>query len=147
MCTPCQKTIARRTLLTNTFANDGDSVDQLMIDIEENENSGYFPIQIFETQGESRSVPMITVPNITENNVPHDVVGWCSDDGGSTCNVTAVAVGDSGLGQVTMIYGGDNGIRLRPSSSKSAWSLDATDQSGEPYILLSTSADLIFHEK
>ena len=122
-------------------------MDQLMIDIEENENSGYFPIQIFETQGKPRSVKMITVPNIPESDVPHDVVGWCSDDGGSICNVTAIAVGDSGLGQVTMIYGGDNGIRLRPSSSRSAWSLDATDQSGEPYILLSTSDHLIFHEK
>ena len=118
-----------------------------MIDLEENKNSGYFPIQIFETQGKPRSVKMITVPNIPESDVPHDVVGWCSDDGGSICNVTAIAVGDSGLGQVTMIYGGDNGIRLRPSSSRSVWSLDATDQSGEPYILLSTSIDLIFHEK
>ena len=122
-------------------------MDQLMIDIEENENSGYFPIQIFERQGKPRSVEMITVPNIPESNEPHDVVGWCSDDGGSICNVTAIAVGDSGLGQVTMIYGGDNGIRLRPSSSRSVWSLDATDQSGEPYILLSTSDHLIFHEK
>jgi len=118
-----------------------------MIDLEENENSGYFPIQIFETQGQPRSVEMITVPNIPQRNVPHDVVGWCSDDGGSICNVTAIAVGDSGLGQVTMIYGGDNGIRLRPSSSNSTWSLDATDQSGEPYLLLSTSVNLIFHEK
>ena len=126
---------------------DGALVGQLMIDLEENENSGYFPIQIFETQGQPRSVDMITVPNIPQGNVPHDVVGWCSDDGGSICNVTAIPVGDSGLGQVTMIYGGDNGIRLRPCSSKSAWSLDATDQSGEPYLLLSTSVNLIFHKK
>ena len=118
-----------------------------MIDLEENENSGYFPIQIFETHGKSRSVKMITVPNIPESNVPHDVVGWCSDDGGSICNVTAVAVGDSGLGQVMMIYGGDHGIRLRPSSSKSIWSLNATDQSGEAYVLLPISVDLIFHER
>ena len=55
-------------------------VDQLMIDLEENENSGYFPIQIFETQGKSRSVEIITVPNIPESDAPHDVVGWCSDD-------------------------------------------------------------------
>ena len=132
---------------TDTPNDDDALVNQLMIDLEENKNSGYFPIQIFETQGKPRSVEMITVPNIPESNVPHDVVGWCSDYGGSICNVTAIAVGDSGLGQVTMIYGGDNGIRLRPSSSKSAWSLDATDQSGEPYFLLSTSVDLIFHEK
>ena len=117
-----------------------------MIDLEENENSGYFPIQIFETQGKPRSVKMITVPNIPESDAPHDVVGWCSDDGGSACNVTVVAVGDSGLGQVTMIYGGDHGIRLRPSSSKSIWSLNETDQSGEPYMLLPISVDIIFHE-
>ena len=131
----------------DTPNDDGVLVGQLMIDLEENENSGYFPIQIFETQGQPRSVEMITVPNIPQGNVPHDVVGWCSDDGGSICNVTAIPVGDSGLGQVTMIYGGDNGIRLRPSSSKSSWSLDATDQSGEPYLLLSTSVNLIFHKK
>ncbi len=147
MCTPCQKTIARRILQTDTSTDDEAFVDQLMIDLEENENSGYFPIQIFETQSKSRSVKMITVPNIPESNVPHDVVGWCSDDGGSICNVTAVAVGDSGLGQVMMIYGGDHGIRLRPSSSKSIWSVNATDQSGEAYVLLPISVDLIFHEK
>ena len=147
MCTPCQKTIVRKILQTDTPANDEAFVDQLMIDLEENENSGYFPIQIFETHGKSRSVKMITVPNIPESDVPHDVVGWCSDNGGSICNVTAVVVGDSGLGQVRMIYGGDHGIRLRPSSSKSIWSLDATDQSGEPYVLLPISVDLIFHEK
>ena len=147
MCTPCQKTIARKILQNDTPNDDGVLVGQLMIDLEENENSGYFPIQIFETQSKSRSVKMITVPNIPESNVPHDVVGWCSDDGGSICNVTAVAVGDSGLGQVMMIYGGDHGIRLRPSSSKSIWGLNATDQSGEPYVLLPISVDLIFHEK
>ena len=147
MRTSCQKTVVRRILSTDTSTNDESLVDQLMIDLEENENSGYFPVQIFETQSKSRSVKMITVPNIPESNVPHDVVGWCSDDGGSICNVTAVAVGDSGLGQVMMIYGGDHGIRLRPSASNSIWSLDATDQSGEPYVLLPISVDLIFHEK
>ena len=147
MRTSCQKTIVRRILSTDTSTNDEAFVDQLMIDLEDNENSGYFPIQIFETQGKSRSVESITVPNIPESDAPHDVVGWCSDDGGSACDVTAVVVGDSGLGQVRMIYGGDHGIRLRPSSSDSIWSLDATDQFGEPYILLPISVDLIFHEK
>ena len=147
MCTPCQKTIVRKILQTDTSTNDEAFVDQLMIDLEENENSGDFPIQIFETQGKSRSVKIITVPNIPESDAPHDVVGWCSDDGGSVCHVTAIAVGDSGLGQVTMIYGGNHGIRLRPSSSDSIWRLYATDQLGEPYILLPISVDLIFHEK
>ena len=147
MCTPCKKTIGQRILRDDKSTDNETFVDQLMIDLEENENSGYFPIQIFETQGKSRSVEIITVPNIPESDAPHDVIGWCSSDGGSACDVTAVAVGDSGLGQVRMIYGGDHGIRLRPSSSKSIWSLDANDQSGEPYVLLPISVDLIFHEK
>jgi hypothetical protein len=119
-------------------------VDQLMIDIEDNENCGYFPIQVFETQSEPRSAAIITVPNIPENDNPHDVVGWCSDNGGTACEVTAVVVGDSGSGQAMMIYGGDHGVRLRPSSSNSFWSLDTEDQNGEPYLLLQTSVNLVF---
>ena len=79
MCTPCKKTIGQRILQADNSADNETFVDQLMIDLEENENSGYFPIQIFETQGKSRSVEIITVPNIPESDAPHDVVGWCSD--------------------------------------------------------------------
>jgi len=115
-----------------------------MIDIEDNDNSGYFPIQVFETQSEPRIANVITIPNIPESDEPHDVVGWCSEDGGRPCEVTAVLVGDSGAGQVMMIHGGDHGIRLRPSSSDTPWSLDSSDQIGEPYLLLATSINLEF---
>ncbi len=115
-----------------------------MIDIEDNENSGYFPIQVFETQSEPKSAAVIRIPNIPESDEPHDVVGWSSDEGGIACDATAVLVGDSGSGQALMIYGGDHGIRLRPSSSKSPWALSSSDQAGEPYLLLQTSVPLEF---
>ena len=119
-------------------------MDQLMLDIEDNENCGYFPIQVFETQSEPRSAAMITVPNIPQSDEPHDVVGWCSDEGGTACDAIAVVVGDSGSGQALMIHGGDHGVRLRPSNSASTWSLDSDDQVGEPYLLLQTSVELVF---
>ncbi|HIF72067.1 MAG TPA: hypothetical protein EYQ61_05900 [Dehalococcoidia bacterium] len=119
-------------------------MDQLMIDIEDNENSGYFPIQVFETQSEPRTTAVITVPSIPSSDEPHDVVGWCSDGGGGPCEVTAVVVGDSGSGQALLIHGGDYGVRLRPSESDSPWSLEAGDQIGEPYLLLQTSIKLTF---
>jgi hypothetical protein len=119
-------------------------MDQLMIDIEDNENSGYFPIQVFETQSEPRTTAVITVPSIPSSDEPHDVVGWCSDGGGGSCEVTAVVVGDSGSGQALLIHGGDYGVRLRPSESDSPWSLEAGDQIGEPYLLLQTSIKLTF---
>jgi hypothetical protein len=127
-------------------------MDQLMIDIEDNDNCGYFPIQVFETQSEPSSARMITVPNIPQSDEPHDVIGWCSEpsasasysSGGSPCEVTAVLVGDSGVGQVMMIHGGDYGIRLRPASSKLEWSLNSPTQTGEPYLLLATSIKIKF---
>ena len=119
-------------------------MDQLMLDIEDNENCGYFPIQVFETQSEPRSAAVITIPNIPQSDEPHDVVGWCSDEGGPACEATAVVVGDSGSGQALMIHGGDHGVRLRPSNSSSPWSLDSADQIGEPYLLLQSSVELVF---
>ena len=119
-------------------------IDQLMIDIEDNDNCGYFPIQVFETQTEPRSAAVIRIPNIPDSDEPHDVVGWSSDDGGTPCEAIAVVVGDSGSGQALMIHGGDHGIRLRPSSSQSPWALSSTDQTGEPYLLLQTSVELEF---
>lgn len=119
-------------------------MDQLMIDIEDNDNSGYFPIQVFETQSEPRTASVITIPNIPESDEPHDVVGWCSENGGTPCEATAVIVGDSGSGQVLMIHGGDHGIRMRPSSSITPWALDSGDQIGEPYVLLRAGVELVF---
>lgn len=58
MCTSCKKTIGQRILGADNPTDNETFVDQLMIDLEENENSGYFPIQIFETQGKPRSVKM-----------------------------------------------------------------------------------------
>ncbi len=117
---------------------------QMMIDIEDNENCGYFPVQVFETQSEPRSASTITVPYIPESDEPHDVVGWCSDSGGTPCDATAVVVGDSGSGQALLVHGGDHGVRLRPSSSTSPWSLDSDDQRGEAYLLLRTSVEPFF---
>ena len=121
---------------------------QVMIDIEDNDNSGYFPVQVFETQGEPRSSAVITVPSIPGSDEPYEVVGWCSGAGnrGGPCEATAVIVGDSGSGQALMVYGGDYGIRLRPASSGSLWSLEAVGQKGEPYMLLAAAAELLFSD-
>ena len=111
-------------------------MDQLMLDIEDNENCGYFPIQVFETRNSPNSFRMITVNELPGHTEPHDVVGWCSSDDNYICDVTTVIISDSGSGQALMIYGGDHGIRLRPSSSNMPWNLKTGSQRGEPYLLL-----------
>jgi hypothetical protein len=123
-------------------------MDQIIIDIEDNDNCGYFPMQVFEVQGEARSSAVITIPSVPGSDEPHDVAGWCSEAGedGGPCDATAVAVGDSGAGQVIMIHGGDHGIRMRPASSRSPWSLSSADQIGEPYMLIASSSEIGFSD-
>jgi hypothetical protein len=120
------------------------SFNKLMIDFEEDDNCGYFPIQVFETQSEPQTAALITIQSIRENAEPQEIVGWCSDNGGMPCEVTAVLVGYSGSVQAAMIHGGDEGIRLRPTSSDSPWVLGWNDQIGESYLLLQTSVKLVY---
>jgi hypothetical protein len=113
---------------------------QVWIDIEENENCGYHPLQTFESQG----VPQVAASVVIEEGVgvagAYEVVGWCSDRGGSPCDVTVIVIGDSGAGRSRLVMGGDNGVRLRPAGTAAAWSLASPDQRGEPYILLRLEA-------
>ena len=110
---------------------------QIWIDIEDNENCGYFPMQTFEQQGDQESGASIIIPEISGKQVAYEAVGWCSDNGGSPCAVTATLIGDSGAGRSRLIMGGNHGVRLRPAHTGGEWSLSAPDQFGEPYILLS----------
>lgn len=119
-----------------------DDFGQLMIDIEDNENCGYFPIQLFETQSKPKTSSSIIVPEVPGRIGEYEVVGWTDENSGSPCEATAVIVGDSGSGQALMIYGGEFGVRLRPLGSTSQWSLEAADQFGEPYLLLPTATKL-----
>ena len=114
---------------------------QAWIDIEENENCGYFPIQTFEVRGTERVADLVILPRVTEADGAHEVVGWCD---GKPCQVRVVKVGDSGEGESVLIHGGNNGIRLRPVGSDVGWEIGAEEQFGEPYMLLATSVEIRF---
>lgn len=78
-------------------------------------------------------------------------------DDGEWCLVTGVGpspdtrwgpayvrkVEDSGAGVAYLVYGGSWGLRLCPTEREAPWSLDAPDQWGEPYLLLTDAADVV----
>lgn len=117
---------------------------QVWIDIEDNENSGYFPIQTFEIRSDPETGALVEVTELPGADGPQHVVGWCSDNGGSPCDVTVVLITDSGAGESRLVKGGDHGIRIRPAGLDEVWSLDAATQRGEPYLLLNGSAEYRF---
>ena len=69
----------------------------------------------------------------TGDDVLCQVTGWSSS---GPCQGYAVLVADSGEGAVTLIYGGDQGVRLKPMDNHDAWDLANPDQWGEPCLLL-----------
>ena len=116
---------------------------QVWIDIEDNDNCGYFPMQTFEVRGQERIASSILLENVTNVEGLCEAVGW-SDDG--QCEVRVVPVGDSGAGESILIHGGNHGIRLRSTLAISDWSLESEDEFGEPYMLLPSGTSIEFIE-
>ncbi len=109
---------------------------QIWIEIEENDNCGYFPIQTFETRGDPEFGQSVDIDELPGADGTQRVVGWCSEDGGSPCEVTVVLIGDSGAGESRLVRGGDQGVRIRAANIEGAWSLEAEAERGEPYLIL-----------
>lgn len=114
---------------------------QIWIEIEDNDNCGYYPTQTFETRADPESGTLVEVVELPGSDGPQQIIGWCSENGGSPCDVAVVLIGDSGAGESRLIKGGDYGVRIRPAELEEPWSLDARSQRGEPYLLLASDAD------
>ena len=109
-------------------------MDYIEIDVESGRNSDLSITRIFEPLDASREVSWIETafrPDGWEGEC--DVTGWSSN---GPIAARAVMVTASGDGAVVLIYGGDQGIRLRPSNSNADWDLDDPQQWGEPCLML-----------
>ena len=115
----------------------------IYLEVEENENCEYMPLQVYE----ARTVPVpISKVKLFEIDRPYrvyEVAGWDSNDSGSPTQAMYAAVSDSGQAEVHLVYGGDWGIRFKPSDSKTGWDINDSDQWGEPYIMLTDREDIL----
>ena len=105
----------------------------LVIEVEESENSLFGVTRSFQTIGEPRPISRVAAfaPDGTEG--IFDVVGWSSE---GAVTAFAALVDDSGEGSALLVYGGEEGIRLRAGDSGSDWSLEDASQWGEVFLLL-----------
>jgi len=108
----------------------------LEVDIQQGNNCDYSLTRVFSTIDASIQILRVETTGMHGELGLFDVTGW-SDEG--QCTAYAVIVEDSGEGQALLIYGGDDGIRLRPQDSQEPWRLGAVDQWGEPCLLLDLS--------
>ena len=100
--------------------------------IEPNPNCPEGCSQRFQATSGSRPVRSIRYSTGGDEAILCDVAGWSSEKDGTTCPARAVSVEDSGAGVVTLVYGGDWGLRIKPR--------DGSAPFGEPYLLLDAEA-------
>ena len=105
----------------------------LEIDVLGGANSPLDVNRVFDLLTEPRHISRIVTADPTGNDIWCQVTGW-SDDG--ACPASAALSEDSGEGVVLLVYGGGQGIRLKPLDSSEEWGIASANQWGEGCLML-----------
>ena len=93
--------------------------------------------RMFDLLEDPREVSRVMAPDPMGEDVWCDVVGWGADGPGPAM---AALSEDSGEGVVLLVYGGDEGLRLRPVGAVREWDVEDGSQWGEACLMLGKDA-------
>ena len=93
--------------------------------------------RVFDLISDPRAIVEVFTADSTGNDRWCDVTGW-NESG--PCQAWAALSEDSGEGMVLLVYGGDQGIRLKSADSDEEWDLASENQWGEPCLMLDKDA-------
>ena len=93
--------------------------------------------RVFDLISDPRAIVGVFTADSTGRDRWCDVTGW-SESG--PCPARAALSEDSGEGVVLLVYGGDQGIRLKPANNGEEWDLASENQWGEACLLLDKDA-------
>ena len=110
------------------------------VDVQGFLNSPMPLVRMFDAMEEPRRVTRVVASDPMGVDRECHVTGWSSESG--PCPAYAALVEDSGEGVAMLVYGGDEGIRLRPASAEGDWDLDDSRQWGEACLLLDKDVPL-----
>lgn len=108
------------------------------VEVEAGENSDMSLLRMFDAREEPREVTQVFALRRDGTEGLCTVTGWSAE---GLCPAYAVSVWDSGDGVALLIYGGDEGIRLRHVDSNALWDVADASQWGEPCLLLEAGTD------
>ena len=120
--------------------------ENIYLEIDENDNSEYMPMQVFEALADPVPVRRLRLFEPGREPGVYEVTGWSSEDGGTPCPAMFAPVSDSGQAEAYLVFGGDWGVRFRPEGSAAAWDAANGEQWGEPFIALTDRADVLLDE-
>lgn len=109
------------------------------VDVSASANCDWPVARVFASREPSREVTRVVTRHPDGRVGPCQVTGWSA---GKPAPAFAAPVFDSGEGVVLLVYGGDEGIRLKPADSVEPWDVANPRQWGEPCLLLAPDADV-----
>ncbi|MXY43831.1 MAG: hypothetical protein F4Y50_07250 [Dehalococcoidia bacterium] len=110
--------------------------EYIYIEVEDNENCHYMPMQVYEPQAEPRPIARVLLEEPDRPHGVYEVTGWSSEGDGTPVEAMYAPVSDSGQARAHLIYGDDWGVRLKPVGSDEEWDVESPNQFGEPYLIL-----------
>ena len=109
------------------------------VDVEESENSPLSVNKVFQSLGIPMPITKIIAPDPSGVEIECFITGWSSE---GICTAYAVLVEDSGDGRVLLVYGGNNGVRLRSTIESTSWDIQNPSQWGEPCLMLDQTIEI-----
>ena len=109
------------------------------VDVTQSANCPLSVTRVFDALEAPIQVSRVIASDPEDNDHLCDVTGWSSS---GPCRASAALVEDSGEGIVMLIYGGDEGIRLKPADCQEGWDLTSPRQWGEACLLLDRNVRL-----
>ena len=108
------------------------------VEVYDGENSPLALDRVFDLLENPKPVGRVVTADPTGIDGWQQVTGW-DDDG--PCQAMAALAEDSGDGVILLVFGGSQGIRLKPEGDDAPWDLADTGQWGEPCLMLDKATE------
>jgi hypothetical protein len=105
----------------------------LEVEVTAGANSPLDVHRMFDLLSDPSEVHRVLATDSMGQDVWCQVTGWGT---GGPCSAMTALSEDSGEGVVLLVYGGDEGIRLKPADSAEDWDLASSAQWGEACLML-----------
>ncbi|MBI4298570.1 MAG: hypothetical protein HY666_02280 [Chloroflexi bacterium] len=111
----------------------------VLVETEVSDNCPIAVTRLFSTLGEPRQISEMRMVGSGNDEEDFEVVGWSSE---GPKPAYAALVEDSGDGSALLVYGAEEGIRLKPKGLNEDWDLKSPHQWGEACLLLDKSTQV-----
>ena len=109
------------------------------VDVSESANCPLSLHRVFDAMREPVRVFRLMSSNPDGKDLMCSVTGWSPS---GPCPAYAALVEDSGEGIAMLVYGGEEGIRLKAAEGQEEWDLNSSQQWGEACLLLDKDVEL-----